>query len=281
MNETGTGLLHAPGAAAPVLLVGCSRSGTSVMVRLLEGLGVAMGVAQSGNRESLVFQEANRALLDLLGCSWRCVEHLPTVEQLSGQYDYLMRAATKRLEGGGLAEHLGPEAERLLRQPGLLWGWKDPRTSLLLPVWKRVFPQAKIIHMLRDGREVAQSLKQREDARHKGAGYQTPEQGRARFLADIDVWRDYVRRIGQALPLFGRSLTICYEDLLARPQQVLVRAADFLGVAVPANLDELAGIVSGYTPGARLASLPYAPGALVDAEVEATLAQWRGAEQLP
>ncbi|SNR66732.1 Methyltransferase domain-containing protein [Humidesulfovibrio mexicanus] len=269
-----SGLLSLPGAASPVLLVGCSRSGTTIMVRFLEALGLHMGVEQSGNRESRVFQNLNRSLLDMLGASWRCVEHLSTVEQLGEQHGSLVKQAVAALESHVLVEHFGPNTVELLARPALCWGWKDPRTSLLLPIWRRIFPQAKVIHMLRDGREVAQSLKLREDRRHKGRPWRSGEQECARFQADIEVWLDYVRRIGQALPLFPQSLTLRYESLLADPAAVLERLAGFLGLPFPRDAGAVAGLVEGFVPSSRRTSLSIAPWAWLDAEVDQELAYW-------
>ena len=38
------------------------------------------------------------------------------------------------------------------------WGWKDPRTSLTLPYWLRLFPTARVIHVHRDPAQAARSL---------------------------------------------------------------------------------------------------------------------------
>jgi hypothetical protein len=42
------------------------------------------------------------------------------------------------------------------------WGWKDPRNTLLLRPWLEVFPEAKVVHVVRNGVEVALSLARRE-----------------------------------------------------------------------------------------------------------------------
>lgn len=65
-----------------------------------------------------------------------------------------------------------PEFEQLLQQQLLLtlkhflpsgtlqasaWGWKLSESLFLMPVIKRVFPKARFVHMIRDGRDVALS----------------------------------------------------------------------------------------------------------------------------
>ena len=41
------------------------------------------------------------------------------------------------------------------------WGWKDPRTTITFPIWLQVFPKAKILHILRNGVDVAISIYRR------------------------------------------------------------------------------------------------------------------------
>ena len=45
------------------------------------------------------------------------------------------------------------------------WGWKDPRNTFLLPLWRDIFPEAKVIHVIRNGVDVAASLLTREEKR--------------------------------------------------------------------------------------------------------------------
>jgi hypothetical protein len=53
----------------------------------------------------------------------------------------------------------------------IAWGWKDPRNIFLLPLWLDIFPDAKIIHVFRNGVDVAYSLAQREKSRiHRVVG---------------------------------------------------------------------------------------------------------------
>jgi len=42
------------------------------------------------------------------------------------------------------------------------WGWKDPRTCLLLDFWKSVIPDAKFLFLFRHYAEVVESLLRRE-----------------------------------------------------------------------------------------------------------------------
>ena len=47
------------------------------------------------------------------------------------------------------------------------WGWKDPRNSFTLKIWRQIYPNAKVIHIHRNPVDVANSLKKRSLAQEK------------------------------------------------------------------------------------------------------------------
>jgi hypothetical protein len=64
--------------------------------------------------------------------------------------------------------YLGPKhflKYRSIRRVGFPWGWKEPRNTFTLPLWLDIFPKARIIHIYRNGIDVAKSLAKREEAR--------------------------------------------------------------------------------------------------------------------
>ena len=50
-----------------------------------------------------------------------------------------------------------------------LWGWKDPRTTILLPFWQMLIPNLRFVIGVRNPLEVARSLRKR-DGMSIGAG---------------------------------------------------------------------------------------------------------------
>lgn len=220
---------------SPVIVVGCSRSGTSLVSGILQDCGVHMGTNQSGNKESKLFQSINRDMLDIVGVSWRCIRFLPPVKVLRDNCPYMRKMAEDALqaylEGNG---ELNPQDGE--------WGWKDPRSSLTLPVWSRIFPKARVLHVVRSGREVAASLRRREDKRNR-EGYITEEEMAAQYLDDMRVWGKYVERIILAVKAFPVSSVICYEDLVSDPLTTLRRMLRELHLEEPENLDQVAGVV--------------------------------------
>lgn len=209
----------------PLILVGMHRSGTSLLAKILEASGVLMGAQQSRSKtESILFRDINTSALELMGQSWRCTELFPSQEDLLSNYGWLRARIETQLRGGLLPQYLGPAGVvRMLRDRDSRWGWKDPRTSLLLPVWSQIFPDATLVHIVRNGLDVALSLLVRE-AKREGKSIENVTQDQIdRFVADLQVWEFYLARIRQSIPLFRAVYTVKYEDLLADPRRELKR----------------------------------------------------------
>ena len=110
-----------------------------------------------------------------------------------------------------------------------MWGWKDPRTTVTLPFWLTVFPKAKIIHIVRHGHDVANSLYCREMLRDKNS----------RLYADnctslrgaFDLWKLYVHTALKYSEKIEKDyfLLIKYEDLLLKTEDSLNKIHNFLG----------------------------------------------------
>jgi hypothetical protein len=107
------------------------------------------------------------------------------------------------------------------------WGDKTPYYVLHIPKILDWFPDAQIIHIVRDGRDVALSLFER---RHDFFIYNA--------YSAAQSWKHYVEvghKIGSTLPP-DQYLEIRYEDLIAEPEQVLKDICAFLGEAFDPTL---------------------------------------------
>ena len=124
------------GHPPPVIIFCKSHSGSRLLARLLMAGGLWLGKSRNDSEDS-------DQLLQL-------VEHLV--------------AAHHPDWSGFFASEAGPTlalATRLFDAhldgcpPGSPWGWKLCETGYVLPFLHRVFPQARVLHLLRDGRDVA------------------------------------------------------------------------------------------------------------------------------
>ena len=109
-------------------------------------------------------------------------------------------------------------------------GEKDPEHGMHLQSLDQLFPDAKFIHIIRDGRAVFIS------AWHHNVRSRDENLEKLGFDDFLEItareWSDRVRRARAAgLRLGGRYLEIRYEDLAADPGSWMKRTLDFLGAS--------------------------------------------------
>lgn len=136
----------------PVLVAGLPRSATSMTMRVLHAHGLWLGDTVAGNRENPQGYFENRAirdgivkpLLSNLGVDPLGVRSFP-------DWDVLPPCPP-------LSRQIG----RALRREGyddtLPWGYKDPKLTLLWPLFDRSYPQATWVIVTRDRDKVIDSL---------------------------------------------------------------------------------------------------------------------------
>ncbi|HEV2336876.1 MAG TPA: hypothetical protein VGS13_15335 [Stellaceae bacterium] len=127
------------GARPPVCVVvlGSGRSGTSLTARILGELGVRMNYNPAqisdqnldGAFEDEVIYKAHSTFFDVGG--FARIPPLP-----AGWMASEAAAATAAQLEKYVRQEFGSDA---------LWGFKDPRTSVLLPLWKPIFNRARIV----------------------------------------------------------------------------------------------------------------------------------------
>lgn len=230
-------------AAPPIIIVGMHRSGTTLLVRTLERLGVFMGALQTGNAESIFFQDINKEILDLMGCSWRCPDYLPPTKTLQNHGASFVRKSGQKLKKGLVREYWRGHLRFLWQREKTLWGWKDPRNSLMLPIWQQLFPEARVIHIFRDGRDVALSLLMRERKWQPSGDIHDPVEMQRRFEKDLSLWEFYYRRIEEALPSFEHRHRVRYESLLSEPDSTLGLLVKEMGIPARTPLADITGMI--------------------------------------
>ena len=97
-----------------------------------------------------------------------------------------------------------------------VWGFKDPRASILLPIWKKMYPNYKVIICLRNPMEVAFSLAKRISHR-------------VSFRDAIELWNKYYKIIEENLPK-NRFIVTHYESYFYSPCQEISRITKFCGL---------------------------------------------------
>ena len=150
----------------PVIITGMHRSGTTLLTTLLSRLGLFVGAETDGHVESLFFQRLNEWMLQSCDGAWDRPE--PFIDLLDQETPRSLTVSHLRyiLSSPRARHYAGWRAYLRHGGTGLAtpWGWKDPRSTITLPLWLELFPDAKVIHIKRHGVDVARSLKKRADA---------------------------------------------------------------------------------------------------------------------
>lgn len=254
----------------PVILLGMHRSGTSMLCDLLAELGLFLGASVQGDHEAVFFLGVNDRLLRNVNASWD--NPAPFVEFLN--HEPAVRMSTQCLRGDvlsrpirrylGLRRYIKYRNVAGIDQP---WGWKDPRNTYTLPLWLRLFPEARIVNLVRNGIDVASSLRAREQrlltlrierfehrmnrpstrTRLQRAGYR----GSARCLSlqgGFGLWEEYVTRAERVMAsITNPRLTLVYEQFLADPRPRLAELTEFCQLPEPAH-DRIAAAAARVDP---------------------------------
>jgi len=210
-------------AKAPVFVLGCGRSGTKFLYHtLLSAGGFAVYHAESNafnllglrfgnlasrhNRRRLLDEYYTSKLFHRTGLDPKDIDERVMEDcRNAGDFLCIVMEAIARKQG----------AER--------WAESTPLHMLYLPLIKKLIPDALVIHILRDGRDVTASL-------HRIGWIRPLPWDRARaFLVPAIFWRWIVgkgRRYGQAMG--DDYIEVHYEDLVQNPRDTLARLGKFI-----------------------------------------------------
>lgn len=232
----------------PILLIGMHRSGTSLLARMLEDLGMFMGWRLAANHEASFFNGLNAWLLSSAGGRWDTPLASDYLRADPVGRDLAVAYLRDRLAAPPALEFLGPG--RYLRHGSLFglqepWGFKDPRTTVLLDLWLEVFPEAKVLHLVRNGVDVADSLVRRqrgglELGRRHFEKYRRLFRWRAKqgwfgtsprvlhLEEAFRLWEEYLELADRLTEGLGDALLEArYETLLANPSTEIERILAF------------------------------------------------------
>lgn len=229
----------------PVIVTGMHRSGTTLLAKLLEQCGLFMGSKKYGNEEAVFFQEINRWLIYQANTSWDDPGAFRFIHEA-----YMAKAINAmewRLRSVHIKEYLGVKKAlnyRSIHNLDFPWGWKDPVNTITLDLWMTVFPASKIVNIIRNPLDVANSLKLREEKRMATYVADTDLSQREKRLTKKPAYSQsyrvmdvkegvklalkYMELNRVSLQKYAYSYQIIYEDLLSDPDTELKKLTDFL-----------------------------------------------------
>ncbi|MVO98221.1 sulfotransferase [Paenibacillus lutrae] len=197
-----------------VIILGMHRSGTSLLAQTVRSLGVYLGDDHQmvpprednpeGFWEHAEIVAVHDELLARLSSSWDATKPLPEQWWLTGA-GMASRARLTDIIARDFSKHP-------------LWGFKDPRTCLLLPLWQSVFDELNIepryILSLRNPLNVAASLYKRDQFQNDKS---------------YAMWNLYVLS-SLYYTSHERRIVIDYDRLLEQPAETGRKISDFLDI---------------------------------------------------
>lgn len=229
---------------SPVIIVGMHRSGTTMITKMLENLGLFVGAEKEINNEALFFWEINNWIFELHTSTAEKPHNLrytnPSCKKvIIESLEYFIQSKKRKQYLGNFADEL--ESIKDIRFP---YGWKDPKNTFTIEFWKEIFPDPKVIHIYRNPIDSVSSYIERDlelknkfewnwkkkfkrdmlisKNFHQNFSLTTIEDG-------YDLWEEYVSK---ALSLKNNFnyMEVKYEDFLEEPLKHLNNLAVFSGL---------------------------------------------------
>jgi hypothetical protein len=230
-------------STAPVFVLGCGRSGTKFLYHTLLSaggfavyhaesnafnlLGLRFGdLASASNRRRLLDAYYGSRLFQRTGLDPKDID-ARVMQDCRNAGDFL------RIVMETIAAKQGVRR----------WAETTPLHLLYLPLIKKVIPDALVVHIIRDGRDVTASL-------HR-IGWIRPlawDRSRA-FLVPAIFWNWIVgkgRRYGAALG--GDYMEVHYEDLVQNPRETLAKIGTFIDHDLDYNRIQQVALGSVHNP---------------------------------
>jgi hypothetical protein len=232
----------------PVIVIGMHRSGTSMLTRVLQDAGLFMGNKKDENDEAWFFLNFNDWILKQTNSSWDnpyCYDY--ATEKFKQN---IIRIYNKRKKSIFSMNYFG--ISKYVKYHNFdnidfKWGWKDPRNTITLNIWKEIYPNAKILHIYRNPVDVAQSLKVRAQKQEENfsINFKTKIKefllfGKVSYADSYRImhleegyklWNEYVSKSIKE----KNALHIGYEELLDKPEDNLKIIFEFLNIQISAD----------------------------------------------
>jgi hypothetical protein len=233
-------------ARQPVIIMGMARSGTSLIAGSLRRLGLFLGDRRIvRDEEAKFFYRLNQILLRRIHGEFDNPAPMRYFLRDSSAVEITVRCLEADVKSYRIVSYLGWRhyfkygALERYDQP---WGWKDPQNIYTLPLWLKLFPQAKIVYIVRNGVDVASSLVkfQSEIIRNRHLKNQRRSgklslrrnlelfgfKGAVRCMSmegSFSLWEEYVAQAEETLArLDNAHKVVKYEKFLADPRAHLV-----------------------------------------------------------
>lgn len=229
-----------PSKHQPIILIGMHRSGTTMVTKMLQQLGLFVGEDLDVNCESKFFYKVNYWVFRIGVSKPDYPDNLKYMNSackevvLEGLDYYLSSNKAKKFLGN----------RRYIRDLEIPWGWKEPKNTFTIDFWKQLFPDAKIVHIYRNPLDSINSYIKR-DAIERNKFSLTWKKKLKRYFMIADkyhqnfrmvdhesafpVWKSYVEKAMSLHESYPKDIiTVKYEEFLLSPTEYLKQILDFI-----------------------------------------------------
>ena len=235
---------------SPVIIVGMHRSGTTMITKMLENLGLFVGNEKEINNEAMFFWEINNWIFDLHTATAEKPYNLryknPVCEKvILDALDYFVQSNKRKQYLGNFSSKYNS-----IKEVDFPYGWKDPKNTFTLDFWKQIFPNPKIIHIYRNPIDSVSSYIERDLALKNKFEWNWKKKLKRDFLVSknfhqnfrltsieegFDLWEEYVSKALSLKMEYENYIEIKYEDFLESPFENLQKLAQFSGLNATEN----------------------------------------------
>lgn len=208
----------------PVVIGGNGHSGTRVFNEIITMGGVFTGIRR-------LTKHADSEDLKIIDLLTRWVRPYVCRSLDSAGHDRMRRAFVRRL--------------RLYfptrKNP---WGFKNPRTMLLLPFLNEIFPAMRFVHVIRDGRDISLGNQFVPNNPYVDAFLEADESALPADEKMILFWGRSNARAADfaAAHMAGRYCRIRWEDLCTSPREWTAKLLEFAGCS-RSDTDRISAVV--------------------------------------
>ncbi len=208
----------------PIFIVGMPRSGTKLLRSLLN------------NHSNLTFPPSETHVLPYWVNNWEKYGNLMDFNKFqifynevekNSFFNYMRERYSKYIsandwykacEGGGSVADVFEALVKLSSNcsQGMIWGEKSPSYIKHIPLLKKIYPNAKVIHIVRDARDYCLSI---NHAWGKN------------MIRAAQRWQDDTFSASSEIKILGNSgYEVRFEDLLSDPSAIVSGICDFLEI---------------------------------------------------
>ena len=242
---------------APIIIIGMHRSGTTLAANILNKFGLFIGKSVDDNYESKFFNRMNRIIMNQFAATWDNPSTFSKYSnsKISKLLEEYLKNKINSIDSINYFGVIDFFKTKIYNSYPECWGWKDPRNTITINLWKNIFPKSKIIHIYRNPLDVALSLRSRVRIvlenkklrrwKHDNIFITLEKRSKPSISpmcenldGGIKLWENYMKEAKNFLSSQDRNsfIEVKYEDLLTNPEREIYKMVGFCNLNFNKNI---------------------------------------------